>query len=110
MKTQQFFRPTKAIIDLQAIQQNVKNLKEFLRPNVQIIAVVKANAYGHGDVAVARAALEAGATVLAVATPDEALHIRAHFKEPDILILGASPVSFAPYAAAATYYTYGVCR
>ncbi|MBH9788345.1 alanine racemase, partial [Clostridioides difficile] len=48
MKTQQFFRPTKAIIDLQAIQQNVKNLKEFLRPNVQIIAVVKANAYGHG--------------------------------------------------------------
>lgn len=99
MKTQQFFRPTKAIIDLQAIQQNVKNLKEFLRPNVQIIAVVKANAYGHGDVAVARAALEAGATVLAVATPDEALHIRAHFEEPDILILGASPVSFAPYAA-----------
>lgn len=99
MKTQQFFRPTKAIIDLQAIQQNVKNLKEFLRPNVQIIAVVKANAYGHGDVAVARAALKAGATVLAVATPDEALHIRAHFEEPDILILGASPVSFAPYAA-----------
>ena len=99
MKTQQFFRPTKAIIDLQAIQQNVKNLKEFLRPNVQIIAVVKANAYGHGDVAVARAALEAGATVLAVATPDEALHIRAHFEEPDILILCASPVSFDPYAA-----------
>ena len=99
MKTQQFFRPTKAIIDLQAIQQNVKNLKEFLRTNVQIIAVVKANAYGHGDVAVARAALEAGATILAVATPDEALHIRAHFEEPDILILGASPVSFAPYAA-----------
>lgn len=99
MKTQQFFRPTKAIIDLQAIQQNVKNLKEFLRPNVQIIAVVKANAYGHGDVAVARAALKSGATVLAVATPDEALHIRAHFEEPDILILGASPVSFAPYAA-----------
>ncbi len=99
METQQYFRPTKAIIDLQAIQQNVKNLKEFLRPHVQIIAVVKANAYGHGDVAVARAALEAGATVLAVATPDEALHIRAHFEEPDILILGASPVSFAPYAA-----------
>ncbi len=99
MKTQQYFRPTKAMIDLQAIQQNVKNLKEFLQPNVQIIAVVKANAYGHGDVAVARAALEAGATILAVATPDEALHIRAHFEEPDILILGASPISFAPYAA-----------
>jgi len=61
MKTQQYFRPTKAMINLQAIQQNVKNLKKFIRPNVQIIAVVKANAYGHGDVAVAQAALEAGA-------------------------------------------------
>ncbi|MFJ8460336.1 alanine racemase [Lysinibacillus xylanilyticus] len=99
MKIQQYFRPTKAIVDLHAIQQNVKNLKKLLQPNVQIIAVVKANAYGHGDVAVAKAALEAGATMLAVATPDEALHIRAHFEEPDILILGASPVSFVSYAA-----------
>ncbi len=100
METQQHFRPTKAIVDLQAIQQNIKNLKDLLQPNVQIIAVVKANAYGHGDIAVAKAALEAGATMLAVATPDEALHIRAHFEEPDILILGEiSPVSFASYAA-----------
>ncbi|MFJ7733798.1 alanine racemase [Lysinibacillus sp. NPDC097231] len=99
MKTQQHFRPTKAIVDLKAIQQNIKNLKKLLRPKVQIIAVVKANAYGHGDLAVAKAALEAGATILAVATPDEALHIRANFEEPDILILGASPLSFVPYAA-----------
>lgn len=99
MKIQQYFRPTKAIIDLQAIKQNVVNLKKHLKPDVQIIAVVKANAYGHGDVAVADAALKAGATILAVATPDEALHIRAHFDEPDILVLGSSPVSFAPYAA-----------
>lgn len=99
MKIQQYFRPTKAIIDLQAIEQNVTNLQKHLQPHVQIIAVVKANAYGHGDVAVAEAALKAGATMLAVATPDEALHIRAHFSEPDILVLGGSPVSFAPYAA-----------
>lgn len=99
MKIQEQFRPTKAIIDLQAIKQNVINLKKHLQPNVQIIAVVKANAYGHGDLAVADAALKAGATMLAVATPDEAIHIRAHFSEPDILVLGGSPVSFAPYAA-----------
>lgn len=99
METQQHFRPTKVIVDLKAIQQNIKNLKKLLQENVQIIAVVKANAYGHGDIAVAAAALEAGATMLAVATPDEALHIRAHFREPDILVLGASPLSFAPYAA-----------
>ena len=99
MKIKRYFRPTKAIIDLQAIKQNVINLKKHLQPNVQIIAVVKANAYGHGDLAVADAALKAGATMLAVATPDEALHIRAHFSEPEILVLGGSPVSFASYAA-----------
>ena len=41
METQQYFRPTKAIIDLQAIKQNVTNLKKLLQPTVQIIAVVK---------------------------------------------------------------------
>ena len=79
MQNKQHFRPTKAIIDLQAIKLNICHLKEHLKPNVQIMAVVKANAYGHGDVEVARTAIEAGATMLAVATPEEALHIRKHF-------------------------------
>ncbi|WP_400195247.1 alanine racemase [Lysinibacillus telephonicus] len=99
MQNIQHFRPTKAIIDLQAIQNNVRHLKEYLKPNVQIMAVVKANAYGHGDIEVAHAAIEAGASMLAVATPDEALHVRKHFPNIDILILGYAPVSFAPYAA-----------
>ncbi len=99
MQNIQHFRPTKAIINLQAIQNNIRHLKEHLKPNVQIMAVVKANAYGHGDVEVARAAIEAGASMLAVATPEEALHVRKHFPNIDILILGYSPVSFAPYAA-----------
>lgn len=93
------YRPTKAVIDLQAIKHNIISLRKHLQPNVQIIAVVKANAYGHGDVKVARAAIEAGATMLAVATPDEAVHMRAHFKEIDILVLGAIPLSFIGYAA-----------
>lgn len=99
METKSHFRPTKAIIDLQAIKHNVSELKKHLKPNVQIIAVVKANAYGHGDVEVSKAALEAGATILAVATADEALHIRKHFPCTPILVLGATPVEFAPYAA-----------
>lgn len=99
METITHFRPTKAIIDLDAIRHNVRSLKQHLQPNVQIIAVVKANAYGHGDVAVARAALEAGATILAVATPDEALHIRSHFPHTPLMVLGATPIAFAPYAA-----------
>ncbi|MFF5996265.1 alanine racemase [Lysinibacillus sp. KU-BSD001] len=99
MEQTHYYRPTKAMIDLQAIRDNVQNLRRHLQDHVQIIAVVKANAYGHGDVEVARAALQAGATILAVATPDEAVHIRNHFPETDILVLGAAPVSFAPYAS-----------
>lgn len=99
MEQKQHFRPTNAIIDLQAIKNNVNRLKNFLPSNVQIIAVVKANAYGHGDIEVSKAAIDAGATMLAVATPEEALHIRESFPNIDLLVLGYSPVSFAPYAA-----------
>jgi alanine racemase len=93
-------RPTKIMVDLEAIKSNVMNLKERLQSNVQIIAVVKANAYGHGDVKVAQAAMDAGATMLAVATPDEAMHLRQHFETAPIIVLGASPVHFAQMAAA----------
>ena len=93
------YRPTTAVIDLQAIEQNLISLRQFLDSNTQIIAVVKANAYGHGDIEVAKTAISAGATMLAVATPDEAVHMRTHFKDIDILVLGATPPNFIPYAA-----------
>ncbi|MBM7700803.1 alanine racemase [Kurthia huakuii] len=99
MEELQNFRPTKAVIDLKAIQSNISNLRKHLHSDVHIMAVIKANAYGHGDIRVAEAALEAGATMLAVATPEEALHVRCHIADTPILILGAVPVSFAPYAA-----------
>ncbi|ATP42042.1 alanine racemase [Solibacillus sp. R5-41] len=99
MENKTNYRPTKAVIDLQAIHQNVVSLRHYLQPNVRIIAVVKANAYGHGDIEVANAAINAGATMLAVATPDEAVHIREHFDYIDILVLGATPASFIPYAS-----------
>lgn len=99
MQNLQHFRPTKAVINLEAIKSNVRHLRNFLQPNVKIIAVVKANAYGHGDVEVSGAAIEEGAAMLAVATPEEALHLRKHFPNIEILVLGHTPVSFAPYAA-----------
>lgn len=99
MDTPIYYRPTKAVIDLQAITHNLTSLRNYLGPDVQIIAVVKANAYGHGDVEVAKTAIESGATMLAVATPDEAVHIRENFKDIDILVLGASPHAFIPYAS-----------
>lgn len=99
MEKYPYYRPTIATINLQAIKNNVQNLKQHLKENVAIIAVVKANAYGHGDVEVARAALQAGATILAVATPEEAIRMREHFQDVAILVLGASPIHFAPYAS-----------
>jgi len=99
MEKYTYYRPTTAKINLQAIKNNVANLKKHLKQDVAIIAVVKANAYGHGDVQVAQAALQAGATMLAVATPEEAIRMREHFPQVAILVLGASPVHFAPYAS-----------
>ena len=69
------YRPTKAIINTDAIQENVKSLKKYLQKDTAIIAVVKADAYGHGIVEVACAALQAGAEMVAVATPDEAVEL-----------------------------------
>jgi alanine racemase len=65
-----------AVVDLGAIQHNVRVLREHAG-RAQVMAVVKADGYGHGAVEVARAALAAGAAELGVATVDEALALRA---------------------------------
>jgi alanine racemase len=67
---------TYALVDLDAIAHNVRAVLSRTGPGVQTYAVVKANAYGHGAVPVARAALEAGAHRLAVARVDEAVQLR----------------------------------
>lgn len=85
-----FYRDTWVEVDLDCITENVKAVKQRLPDRVAIIAVVKANAYGHGDYQVAQAALEAGATMLAVAFLDEALSLRGKGIIAPILVLGAS--------------------
>lgn len=65
-----------AVIDLDAVRHNVGVLAAAA-PGAQVMAVVKADGYGHGAVPVARAALEAGATWLGVCTIEEALELRA---------------------------------
>ncbi|MFV0128267.1 alanine racemase [Streptomyces sp. HMX112] len=67
----------RAEIDLGALRANVRALRARVAPHAQVMAVVKADAYGHGAVPCARAALEAGATWLGTATPHEALALRA---------------------------------
>ncbi|MBD2444980.1 alanine racemase [Dolichospermum sp. FACHB-1091] len=77
-------------IDLGALSNNVKELVKFLSPCTQLMAVVKADAYGHGAVAVAKTVLEAGASWLGVATVPEGIQLREDGIQAPILILGAT--------------------
>lgn len=82
-------RATRAEIDLDALAANVHLLRGLLPADAGLVAVVKANAYGHGAVPVAREALAAGAVSLAVATVGEGRELRAGGITAPILLLGA---------------------
>lgn len=77
-------------IDLGAIRRNAETLLHAAG-GAELWAVVKAEAYGHGAVDVSRAALEAGASALCVATLPEALHLRAALRNARVIVMG--PVS-----------------
>ncbi|MEG4485462.1 alanine racemase [Microcoleus sp. D2_18a_B4] len=77
-------------IDLAALTHNVKQLKKLLSPHTELMAVVKADAYGHGAVAVSQIALQAGASWLGVATIPEGIELREAGIEAPILLLGAT--------------------
>jgi alanine racemase len=95
-----FYRDTWVEIDLDRIYHNVSRIKAHSGFET-LFAVVKSNAYGHGDIEVARTALEAGATHLAVAILDEALRLRRHF--PQIPILTMGPIRIDDLAVAAEH-------
>ena len=84
-------RPTWLEIDLAAIGHNVRRVKEIVGPNVEVMAVLKADAYGHGAVRVARTALLRGATMIGTACLGEAVALRDHGITAPILILGYTP-------------------
>lgn len=77
-------------VDLDALQNNLENVRQFLPETVKILAVVKANAYGHGAVKVA-SFFQDKVDYLAVAATDEALEIRKSGVNCPILILGHIP-------------------
>ena len=82
------FRYKYAEIDLDAIRHNVSVMRAHTAPGADFLAVVKADGYGHGAVQVARAALEAGAAMLAVAIPEEGVELRRAGIDAPILVLG----------------------
>ncbi|RPF57092.1 alanine racemase [Aquisalibacillus elongatus] len=98
MNKSAYHRDTWAEIDLQAIKHNVVEMKNHLN-NKEVFAVVKADAYGHGEKEVAEAALNAGASRLAVAVFDEALRLREHFPEVPILVMGWTAPQYVRLAA-----------
>lgn len=80
-------RPTHAVVDMQAFKRNVARFCSHAA-GALVMAVVKADAYGHGAVPMARAALEAGASCLAVATVGEGVHLREAGISGRILVIG----------------------
>jgi alanine racemase len=81
-------RPTIAEIDLAAIRHNMKEIRQAVGPTANVVAVVKADAYGHGAVKISKACLASGANCLAVAIPEEGAELRAAGITVPIFVLG----------------------
>jgi len=79
-------------VNLEYLAQNVKSIKKLVQKEVKLLAVVKADAYGHGAVMVAQTMLASGVDMLGVASIDEGLNLRDANISCDILVLGAVPV------------------
>lgn len=82
------YRPTQMTIDRGILAENVRALMRRLAPGARMMAVVKADAYGHGIVTEAQIALKNGAVALAVAIPEEGVALREAGVRAPILILG----------------------
>ena len=77
-----------AEIDLKAIAHNIKELRRITNEKAKLMAVVKANAYGHGAIEIANCALQNGAEILGVARIEEGIQIRNAGIQTPILIFG----------------------
>lgn len=106
-------RPTYAEIDLSAIAFNIRAIKKQVHP-AQIMAVVKADAYGHGVIPVSKTSLENGAKYLGVALVEEGIELRNQgFLEPILVFGGAFDYQledFLKYNIDATIYTNEIAR
>ncbi len=81
-------RPTWLEIDVDAIAQNVRAIKALVGADVRVLAVLKADAYGHGAIKVARTALNNGASYCGVASVNEAVQLRQAGISAPVLVLG----------------------
>lgn len=93
-----FYRPTWVEISMDALRHNLRAFRAALPAEMRIMAVVKADAYGHGAVQIARECIAQGAAYLAVAFMDEALELRRAGIEAPVLVLGYTPAEAVPLA------------
>lgn len=89
-------RVTHAVVSLDALARNLGRVRDRVGANVQIMGVVKADAYGHGAFPVARTLVDAGATWLGVALPEEGAHLRRQGLQVPILVMGPTPPDQGP--------------
>ncbi len=83
-------RPTRCFIDHAALRWNLSQIKKKIGRNVNILSMVKADAYGHGAVPVAQTLAAAGSDALGVATVEEGIELRqSHIKQPILVLAGA---------------------
>ena len=83
-------------VDLSVLRENIRSVRSVLNEHTEIIFVVKANAYGHGLVPVARCAAEEGVRWFAVAYVEEAIQLRQALNDVHILVMGAVFPEAAP--------------
>ncbi|OCL28459.1 alanine racemase [Orenia metallireducens] len=107
-------RPTWLNIDLDAIKFNLKQVRKRIDPDTEIMAIVKANGYGHGASEVSKVALEEGVGWLGVATVHEGVELRKGGIEAPILILGTLLSNqideVVEYGLTPTVYTYELAK
>jgi alanine racemase len=81
--------PTYAIVNLAALAHNLSRIKQYLSPGCEVMAIVKANAYGHGAVETAHALAKQGIRQFAVASIEEGIELRLAGLSASIVVLGA---------------------
>lgn len=101
-------------VDLKAIAHNIRELRRITNPKARIMAVVKANAYGHGMIEVARQSLENGAEALGIANIEEGIQLRKAGIDAPVLIFGYTPPTHAKrlieFDLTQTVYSYETSR
>ena len=88
-------RPVWAEINLDNLAHNMREVRRITNKNSKITAVIKADGYGHGAIAIAETLLENGADRFAVATLSEAIQVKTSFLNTEVMILGYTPENLA---------------